>query len=166
LAVSICICLSQVLAEPLREQLYQARVCKYFLASAIVSGFGVWGWEGTDSGEDSGWPFLQSLLHIFVPAFPLDRNNSGLKILRWVDGSIPQLGTMPIYWRWSLQVLSLYCWAFHLRSLPLGPESLLPHRSLVHFIAPPPPISALLPLLLHVSIHSPGHLDFLVSFYT
>ena len=107
--MSICICLSQVLAEPLREQLYQAPVSKYFLASAIVSGFGVWGWEGTDSGEDSGWPFLQSLLHIFVPAFPLDRNNSGLKILRWVSDPLPQLGAMPIYWRLYLQVPSSRC---------------------------------------------------------
>jgi hypothetical protein len=26
----------------------------------------------------------------FVSAFPLDKNNYGLKILRWVGGSIPQ----------------------------------------------------------------------------
>jgi hypothetical protein len=30
---------------------------------------------------------------LFVPAFPLDRRNSGLIFLRWV---IPQPGTMPI----------------------------------------------------------------------
>ena len=41
LAVSICIYLSQVLAKPLRGQLYQAPVCKHFLALAIVSGFGI-----------------------------------------------------------------------------------------------------------------------------
>lgn len=28
----------------------------------------------------------------FVPAFPLDRNISGLKILKWVGGPIPQRG--------------------------------------------------------------------------
>ena len=45
LAVSICICLSQMLAEPLRGQLYQAPLSKHFLASEIVSGFGVqMGW--------------------------------------------------------------------------------------------------------------------------
>jgi hypothetical protein len=33
----------------------------------------------------------------FDPVFPLDRNNSGLKTLRLVDGSIPQLGAMSIY---------------------------------------------------------------------
>jgi hypothetical protein len=36
LAVSICICLSQVLAETLRGQPYQAPLCKLILASAIV----------------------------------------------------------------------------------------------------------------------------------
>ena len=30
-------------------------------------------------------------LSIFVNAFPLDRNNSGLKIVRWVGDPIPQL---------------------------------------------------------------------------
>jgi hypothetical protein len=41
----------------------------------------------------------------FVPVNPLDRNFSGLKALRWVCGPIPRLGAMPIYWKWSLQVL-------------------------------------------------------------
>ena len=27
----------------------------------------------------------------FVPGFPLDRNNYGLKVLRWVGGPIPSL---------------------------------------------------------------------------
>jgi len=41
LTVSICIYICQALAEPLRRQLYQAPVSMHFLASAIVSGFGV-----------------------------------------------------------------------------------------------------------------------------
>jgi hypothetical protein len=45
----------------------------------------------------------------FVPIPFLDRNISGIKILRWVGGLIPQLGAMSIYWRWSLQVLSFLC---------------------------------------------------------
>jgi hypothetical protein len=32
---------------------------------------------------------------VFV--FPLDRNISGLKTLKWVGGPIPQPGAMPIY---------------------------------------------------------------------
>jgi hypothetical protein len=40
LAVYICVCISQALAETLRGKLYQAPVSKHFLASAIVSGFG------------------------------------------------------------------------------------------------------------------------------
>ena len=63
----------------------------------------------------------------FVPVFPLGRNISGLKSLRWVGGAIPQLVVMPIYWRWSLQVLSPLCWVFWLKSLMMGPGShLLP----------------------------------------
>ena len=38
LAASICLCTCQVLAEPLRRQLYQAPVSMNFLVSTIVSG--------------------------------------------------------------------------------------------------------------------------------
>jgi hypothetical protein len=38
LAVSICLCICQALAQPLRRQPYQAPVSKHFQASAIVSG--------------------------------------------------------------------------------------------------------------------------------
>jgi hypothetical protein len=101
LAVSICICLSQVLAEPLRVQSYQAPVCKHFLASTIVSEFGVCRWNGSYGGQSLD-VFSFSLCSIFVPAFPLDRDNSGLKFLRWVSGPIPPLGDTSIYWMWSL----------------------------------------------------------------
>jgi len=37
LAVSICLCICQALAEPLRRQLYQAPVSMHFLASPIVT---------------------------------------------------------------------------------------------------------------------------------
>jgi hypothetical protein len=40
--------------------------------------------------------------------------------------------------RLALYVSSPYCWAFHLRSLPLSPESLSPPRSLVHSQGSPP----------------------------
>ena len=42
---------------------------------------------------------------IFVSAFLLDRDNSRLTFLRWVNGTIPQLGAVPIYMKWSLPVL-------------------------------------------------------------
>jgi hypothetical protein len=63
LAASICICSSQVLTEPLRRQLYQGPVSKHCLASAIVSGFGVWRWNGSLGGVVSAWTFLQTMLH-------------------------------------------------------------------------------------------------------
>jgi hypothetical protein len=54
----------------------------------------------------------------------LDWNISGLKTLRWVCGPILGPGAMPIYWRWSLQVLSPLLCAFRLKSSHLGPGSL------------------------------------------
>jgi hypothetical protein len=54
LAASICICIAQDLAEPLRRQLYQAPVSKHFLESTIVSGFGVCMWDGSPGGAISG----------------------------------------------------------------------------------------------------------------
>jgi hypothetical protein len=70
LAVSICICISQVLAESLRGQLYKAPVNKSFLASAIVLGFGVCKWDESLFGAVSGWPFPQSLLYfLFLVIF-------------------------------------------------------------------------------------------------
>jgi hypothetical protein len=44
LAMSICFCVCQALAEPLRGYIYQVPVSKCFLASTIVSGFGVCRW--------------------------------------------------------------------------------------------------------------------------
>ena len=49
-------------AELLRGQLYQVPVSKHFLASAIVSGFGVCRWDGLLGERVSRWPFIQSLL--------------------------------------------------------------------------------------------------------
>jgi hypothetical protein len=50
LAASIHSCTGQNLTEPLRRQLYQDPVSKYFLASAIVARFGVCMWDGFPGG--------------------------------------------------------------------------------------------------------------------
>ena len=50
LAESFCLCISQVLEEPLRRQPYQAPVNKHFLVSKIMSRFarfGCWIWDGS-----------------------------------------------------------------------------------------------------------------------
>jgi len=80
LAVSLQLCISQALAEPLRRQLYQAPEVMHFLASAIVSGFGVCIWDGSPGGAVSGWPFLQSLLYtlslyFFLYFVPFSKKN-------------------------------------------------------------------------------------------
>jgi hypothetical protein len=51
LAVSICLCICQALAEPLRRRLYQTPVSMHFLASTIVSAFGDCIWDGSPRGS-------------------------------------------------------------------------------------------------------------------
>ena len=63
LAVSICLCVCQALAEPPRRQLYQAPVSMHFLASTIVSAFDEYIWDGFPGGRVSVWLFLQALVH-------------------------------------------------------------------------------------------------------
>jgi hypothetical protein len=58
-----------LLAEHIRGQLSQAPVSKHFLASAIVSEFGVCRCDGFLGGKVSGWPYLQSLLHFLFLYF-------------------------------------------------------------------------------------------------
>jgi hypothetical protein len=107
LAASIHICIGQSLAEPLRRHQYHAPVSKHFLASTIVSGFGICMGNRSLSGAVPGWPFLH-----LPPVFPLDRSNSGLIFSRWVGGSTPQPGAVPNLWIWSIQVFSPRCWVF------------------------------------------------------
>jgi hypothetical protein len=59
------------MAEPLRRQVYQVPVSKYFLAFAIVSGIGVCIWDRFTGHAISGWSFLQILLLILSPYFLL-----------------------------------------------------------------------------------------------
>ena len=64
-------------------------------------------------------PSLDLLSLIFVPAVPSDRAfDYGLET--------PLLDVLSLHWRWTLQVPSPHCRAFHPRSLPLSPESLSP----------------------------------------
>jgi hypothetical protein len=78
-AVSICICICQVLAEPLRRQLYQAPVSKHFMASAIVSRIAVYTWVEFPRWYSLWMAFPSVSTPYFVPVFPLNRRNSGVK---------------------------------------------------------------------------------------
>ena len=84
LAASICICIGQALVEPLRGQLYQGPVSKNFLASAVVSVFGVYQWNESLGGAVSEWWMAFPLVSfpLFLPAFPFDRSNSGLILFK------------------------------------------------------------------------------------
>jgi hypothetical protein len=61
------------------------------MALVIMSGFGACLWDGFQVGLVTGWPFLQSLLH-YYPAFLLNSNNSGSKILKIGERSNPSTG--------------------------------------------------------------------------
>jgi hypothetical protein len=77
----ICICIDQVLVEPLWEQPYQAPVNKCFLASAIMSEFLVYIWdEFLGVASQDGLPF--SLCSILCPCLSFQQEHSGLTILR------------------------------------------------------------------------------------
>jgi hypothetical protein len=76
---------------------------------------------------------------LFFPVFSLDKGNSGLIFLRWVDAPICI---------WSLQILFPICWVFQLMSCPMCPGSLLlswnmglsssyPQVSISHCYIPP-----------------------------
>jgi hypothetical protein len=79
----------------------------------------VWVWwlfMGCVPRWGSLWLIFSSVLapH-FVPLFPLDKSNSGIKIWRWVGGPKPQCGALPNFWIWSLSLQVL-----HLFDGPLG----------------------------------------------
>ena len=119
-----CLQLSYMLTQPLREQPYQAPICKHILAPTIVSGISVCWWDGSQGRQSlDGLSF--NLWFIFCPSFSLDGNNSKLKILRWVTGPFPHVGNMPIHWGWSLKVLSLLCCTCCLGPSTLSPVSLV-----------------------------------------
>ena len=61
---------------------------------------------------------------LFVPEFPLDRSNSGLKFWRWVWGPINQ-GAMPNLRIWSPQSLPSLCRLFQVMISLWGPARLL-----------------------------------------
>ena len=105
--VIICICFGQLWLETFREQFYQTPVSKWFLASVIVLGLGVWRWEWSLGKQCMN--ILQSLFHLFIPVLTLNKNISGLTILRWLVGPIHQLGAMPIY-MCSLQIPCSNSW--------------------------------------------------------
>jgi hypothetical protein len=96
---------------------------KHFLASAIVSGFGVCRWDGSLGRAVSGWPFLQPLLYS-VTVFSLDRNNSELKFA-WLCLQFMQDPPVPdIVFVLFIIFFILHSCSFHLK--PCNAGSLFP----------------------------------------
>ena len=101
------------------EQIYQASVGK-ILASAIGCLFNVCRADGSLRGTVSGGHFNQCLSHFFCVHLLLVKNISGLKVFRYVGGSIHKFQALLIYYSCSLKLFSLLCWLFWLMSFPLG----------------------------------------------
>jgi hypothetical protein len=63
---------------------------------------------------------------LFVPVFPLDRNNSGLKFWRWVGGPIPQLGSCALSLGMVLTGSPSTLWSISANVIPMGSWEALP----------------------------------------
>jgi hypothetical protein len=79
---SVWLCTGQVLVVLLRGQLYQAPVNKRYLASAIVSVYGVCRWDGFPRWGSLWMAFPSVSAPLVVPLFPLYRNSSGFQPTR------------------------------------------------------------------------------------
>jgi len=76
----ICICISHLLAKPLRGHLYQAPVSKHFLASAIVPWLCVCTWDGSLGNAVSGGPFQSLFCLFFCPCISYRQKQFWVKI--------------------------------------------------------------------------------------
>jgi hypothetical protein len=139
LALSILICIGQLLPGPPKEPSHQVSVSKLLLTAATVSGLVSADMMDPQVVESSD----VSLSSIFVSVLHRDRNISGLKTLRWVGSPIPIPGALPVptYWMWSLQVLSPPSLCILVKVNPIGYWD--PHISLVlgtlqQFLSPVP----------------------------
>jgi hypothetical protein len=97
-----------------------------------MSGLGSSPWARSHFVPVAGPSFPQAPLH-FHPWNSFGQEQLWVRdvTVRWQPH--PSLDVLSSCWRWALYVTSTYYQAFHLRSLPLIPESLSPPRSLVEF---------------------------------
>jgi hypothetical protein len=137
----IYLCIGLVVLKPPRKQPYQAPLSKVFLALAIVLVFVVC-WKDV-SLDVMVFPSVS--VPFCLPVFPLKRNISGLKILRWLVGPLLQSRSLPTYCRCSLQVRSPLCWVLWVKALVWFQgschfpgiwdnlvASLIPHCTVIH----------------------------------
>ena len=109
LAVSICLCICQALAGPLRRQLYQAPFIKHFLASAIVSGFGsVYGMDTQVRKSLDGLSFR--FCSTLCPCISFRQESLWIKNLEMIRWPHPSKEVLPNLWIWTLQELPPLCW--------------------------------------------------------
>ena len=86
--------------------------------------------KGSIPSCDCHWSlFLQSLNHFFLASL-LDGNNSGQKFWRLFCVHTSPLRDSSKYWMYTLQIPTLCCWVFWMKSLTLTPRSHSHPRSL------------------------------------
>ena len=88
-------------------------------------------WAGSHFGPVDGPSCHQAPLH-FHPCSSFKQEQLWVRVVTVGWQSHSSLDVLSPCWRYTLYVPSSYCLAFHLRSLPLHPESVSPPRTLVH----------------------------------
>lgn len=64
---------------------------------------------------------ISVFLPLLLSVFSLDSNNSDLEFFKLMDGPIPPMEPVTIYWIQSQQGLSFLCWVFQVMSSLLDP---------------------------------------------
>ena len=95
------------------------------LASPIVTGFGVYKWDGSLSGAQSLGGLFFSLFSTLCQCISFRQEQFWVNIFEMGGWSLSSIGAMPNLCIWSLQVLSPICWIIQLMSSPLSPGNLL-----------------------------------------
>ena len=76
-------------------------------------------WDRTHYADKAGleiWELLASTSQVLGWKFLQTRTILGQSFWLWSGNPIPPLDVLSFYWRWTLQVSSSHCRAFHLRS--------------------------------------------------
>jgi hypothetical protein len=107
----------------------------------MVSGLGTSPWAGSHFGPVAGPSFPQASLH-FHPCNSFRQEQLWVRVVTVGWFPSPSFDALSSWWRWALQVPSLYCWTFYLNpSLWVPRVSHIPSLWCILEGCPQPPIS-------------------------
>jgi hypothetical protein len=81
----VCICISQLLGRASQRAAMIGSCLQAHRASSIVSGIGIYPWDGPQNGPVTSQPFFQSLLHL---GFCISCRHSQFGVKSFVDGLV------------------------------------------------------------------------------